>query len=400
MNELDLKTQQRNLKVTRLYYFLLSGTGFVSPYLNIFFVRLGLDGAQIGTVKSFGAIMILIAAPVWASASEKRRNPARLLQLALVLTALAYLMLSQQSEYLGILLTNGILSLLSAGVSPLSDALALAVTRVSRTGFGNIRVRMSIGWILFVLSCAWLIDRVGMIMAFAGVSAAFLVGAGILSPISAESFVKRRPMDTFRAQLGSVIHKLLHNWPLIGLGLMLAVTGLANSGVTQFEDVFLSRLGASDTLVGVAGILSAVVEIPCMFWADRLLNRRRTAYWLLMLSMFLMAAVRALVFAVPTIPVVMAQRALNGIGFSFYTVALIRVIAEQTLPQETRTTLALYNVTLVNVINIVSSPLAGAAFDLVGLRPMYAIAAAGYLLGWLGLYVANRRHTRRLALAS
>ena len=95
----------------------------------------------------------------------------------------------------------------------------------------------------------------------------------------------------------------------------------------------------------------------------------------------------------PSIVAISLSRAMQGFCFSFYTVALTRFIAEQSTPAETRTTLALYTVTITNLVSIVSAPLAGAAFDAFGARWLYVIAAAGYGLAWLSLTISGRTKT-------
>jgi MFS family permease len=93
----------------------------------------------------------------------------------------------------------------------------------------------------------------------------------------------------------------------------------------------------------------------------------------------------------PAILTILVQRAFSGVAFSFYTVALVRFIGQQTGPQETRTVLALYTVTLVSLIGIVAPPFAGAAYDRFGARWLYPIAVMGYLLGWLILLQTRRK---------
>jgi predicted MFS family arabinose efflux permease len=152
--------------------------------------------------------------------------------------------------------------------------------------------------------------------------------------------------------------------------------------------VYLSTLGAADTLLGVAGMLGAVVEIPCMLWADHLVRRRGT-HQLLLIAMGLTIAQRALVLFAPTIATIMLTRATTGLSFSFYVVALTAFIGEETRPDETGTVLALFSVTLAGIVNIVSAPLAGAAYDAFGARWLYAIAVIGYALGWVCLRVTR-----------
>ena len=156
--------------------------------------------------------------------------------------------------------------------------------------------------------------------------------------------------------------------------------GFLNSGVLQFENVFLAQLGASKQVISVAGILSAVVELPFMIFSDRII-RRVGAHRLLLLAMSLTMFQRLAVLIWPFIPVIMVVRFIGGVAFSFYTISFIGLISSRTQPAQTGTVLALFTVTIAGLVNIVAAPISGAVFDLIGARWLYALSASGYLIG-------------------
>lgn len=382
---------RRNLRFTRLYYFLFyGGSGFMTPFLSLFYVQQGLSGTQIGWVTSIGAAVTLVAAPIWAHRNAHWRNPRGMLQLFLVLTALSFLWISQQTLFWGIAVGAIFRALVGAGISPLSDSLALTITRITRAGFGSIRVWGSAGWTVFVLMSGALVQQTGLRTSLLGAFVITSLAALILFPIGSENFSVKKMQDEIEPRFRVVIAGLARNRTMIGLAVMIVFVGVAGSGVGQFENVYLRQLGAPDTLIAVIGMLSAVVEIPCMFLADRLTSRRGP-YTLLMLSMLAFLGVRLGVLLVPTIPVFIGTELASGVAFSFYTVGLVRFISEQTTPHETRTVLALFNITLVNLINIVSAPFAGMVFDAFGARWVYLIAVIGYFLAWGSLYISRPR---------
>jgi PPP family 3-phenylpropionic acid transporter len=384
--------QRRDLRLTRLYYLIFfGGSGFLSPFINLFFIHQGLSGAQVGSIASIFAFVTLLAAPFWTSRSIGWQNPRAALQLFVLLTALSYLFLSQQTVFWGIALFSVMRALVSAGISPLSDSLALTLTKASGAGYGSVRVWGSLGWVIFVPFSGWLIERTALVTSLLGAALLTATASLILFGISQEPFGGRRVSSarlTLREQLG----KLRHNPAMIGLALMVIVIGIGSSGVLLFENVYLQQLGASNTLIGVIGTLSAVVELPCMLWADRLIARRGS-YRILLLSLPLYFGLRVFVLLFPSIVAISLSRALAGFCFSFYTVALTRFIAEQSSPTETRTMLALYTVTITNLVSIVSAPLAGAAFDAFGARWLYLIAAIGYSCAWLTMFFTGRRYS-------
>ncbi len=380
---------RRDLWLARLYYWLfLGGGGFILPFLNLFYVRVGLTGTDIGLVAAVASLIGLVTAPVWASESRKRENPRGLLQLALLLTAISYLGLGFQAAFWGIVLLTAARALVSSGVSPLSDALTLSVTKGSKVGFGSVRVWASAGWIVSALVSGWLIERTGFGTAFAGIFLLTCAGALILFPVAPHHFSRVKPGQK-AIGLKTILRRLQHNPTMVALALTVGLTGLMNNGVLQFETVYLNQLGAKEALLGVAGVMSACVEIPCMLWADRLV-RKRGARPIFLMALLLNVALRIVILLVPSIPTIMIVRAIGGISFSFYTVALIGFISEQCEPQETGTVLAVYTVTLVNLISIIAAPLAGAAYDAWGPRYLYAFAAVGYAIGWSILRLARQ----------
>lgn len=390
MTTLTAPIDRHDLRRTRFYYFLFyAGTGFMSPFLNLFYLQQGLSGTQIGWITSLGALVTLLAAPFWTQRNASWGNPRRMLQLFLMLTAVAYFLLSQQYVFLGIALVNVFRALVSAGISPLSDSLALSITKAVRAGFGSIRVWGSFGWVVFVPLSGWLVERTSLKTSLVGAGVLTIFAALLLFSIRPDYFAARKVPDQAPSTFQKVITSLRTNRTMLGVATLIAIIGIANSGVGQFETIYLRQLGASDSLIGIAGMLSAIVELPCMLWADRLVTRYGSVFMLLT-AMLIYVGLRITVLLVPAIATIMLTRAMQGFAFSFYTVALARAIGEQSAPHETRTVMALYTITLTNLVSIVGSPLTGAAFDLIGARWLYLIAALGYFFAFLGLQFSQR----------
>ena len=276
----------------------------------------------------------------------------------------------------------------------MSDSLALAVTGATKTGFGSVRVMASLGWAVSVLVSGWLIERYGIQTAFWGMFLCTASGAFFIAGIHPQYFSRPQPAvpqagspaSASSAALHQVVAAVLRTPALVGLGLMLVIVGIANSGVAQFDTLYLDVLGAPESLIGVAGMVSAVVELPCMLWADALV-RKHGPRQLLLVAMLMTVGLRGLVFFFPSVAAIIAARAIGGISFSFYAVSLVRYISDHAPLGQTRTTLALFNVTLASLIAILANPLAGRLYDLFGAHWLYLIAMLGYLLAWLSLKI-------------
>ncbi|MBX3066897.1 MAG: MFS transporter [Anaerolineae bacterium] len=377
---------QRDLRRIRVYYLLLYCAGFVLPYLNLFYQRLGLSGTEIGTIGAVAALTTLLFAPIWTTLVEKIGRGRTLLQLGLILSALGYLWLGMQSQFLGITLARGALALVGAAIVPLSDALAVSISGSAGKGFGSVRAWSSVGWIFFGLSGGWMNQNLGAHAGFVATAVLTFVNVLVLFSITSDHFaIQAIPVASnsdSSMRRDNLIAKLRSNPDMLALALMMIVIGLGNSGILQFETNYLAELGASDLVIGIAAVMSAVVEIPFMLWADRLVAKR-SARGVMMASLTVYVIIRLVVLAAPSPLMIIITRGLQGIAFSFYTIAIIHFIVRGAPTGQTRTTMALYNITLANVITILAAPVAGAAYDLFGARWLYLVAAIGYALGWL-----------------
>ena len=175
----------------------------------------------------------------------------------------------------------------------------------------------------------------------------------------------------------------------MGLAVALIVSWLCSAGTRQFEAIYLDELGAGESLIGLATTLAALVEIPAMLWADRLVNRWGSPA-LLRAGYGVSALLMGGVLLWPGIPIILAARGLGGIAFSFFAVGSVMFIQGQVPEGHRATALALYTVTLRNLVAMAAAPLAGMVYDAWGAYWLYAVAMAGGLLSWSILGIVGR----------
>lgn len=391
---MDISVEQeysgRDLWITRLYYLMMvGGGGFLSPFLNLFYVRQGLNGIQIGWVVAIGSVVSLIAAPIWTERSARSHRPRLLLGISLTLAAASTYLLSQQHIFLYIAIVAALRSLVGSGIGPISDAMAVQVTGATRSGYGSVRVWGSIGWAVIVLTGGFLTEKFGLVTGFVGLALSYLICVVLVHLLGRPRYTapSRTPLWTGLRQIS---RQIIATPALVGLGLMMIVTGMANSGVGQFENVYLDQLGASAGLIGIASMVGSVVEIPSMLWSDRLVRKYNPAK-VMMASLLMSGALRAFIFFFPSVGTIIAAKAVWGLSFSFYTVSLVRYIVERAAPEQTGTTLAVFTVTLASLIGIVATPIAGSLFDLLGAHWLYAISLTGYFVSWGIIRVSQAR---------
>jgi MFS transporter, PPP family, 3-phenylpropionic acid transporter len=296
---------RRDLLLARAYYFAyLGGWGFILPFINLFYVDMGLNGKQIGTLSAASALVGLVLAPVLVSEVKKRPRPERYLQWALALGAIAYLLIGMQTSFWPILLIVFVQAMVMAGLVPVSDTMAVSVAGSSGVGYGSVRVWSSVGWIVSVLAAGRLIERLGFAAGFGGVAFGFLAACIVVFFIRPRHFSGEQVNQEAaqpaqpKSSLKETIRRVWSDPILLAFAVALVFIGFLNNGVLQFENVYLAELGASKTLISVAGILSAVVELPFMLWADKIM-RRVSAPRLMLLAFAIFIIQRLLVLLFP-----------------------------------------------------------------------------------------------------
>jgi PPP family 3-phenylpropionic acid transporter len=381
---------QRSLWTLRLYYFLLiGGGGFLFPFINLFYTQQGLSGAEIGWLSTVASLVALIVAPWWGRRSDATAHPRRLLQFGLLATSLCMLALSQQTIFAWMALIVMLDALFSINVAPLSDVVALAVTKQGRAGYGSVRLWGSLGWAVTALVGGWLIEQTGLFAMFAGYAISGFASIALLAMLrmprwgkSADRTEVPSAVVTPPPRLRQSLNQLTRDRTLLGLALALSVLLFAINGIRQFEPVFLKQLGAGETIIGLASTIGAMVELPAMLWVDRL-GRRHGSGQLLRMSFLLYIATALSVVVAPTIPVILFSHVIDGVAYSFFAVALVLFIGEVAPDRQVTMMMAVFTVTLPALIRMVSAPVGGWVFDVRGAYALYVIGVIGSALGWL-----------------
>ena len=383
------KIKNPDLFFARAYYFaFMGGWGFILPFINLFYVSLGLSGTQVGTIGSVNAVVGLIVSPIIVAEVKKRPQARGILQASLMSGAICYFLIGQQTTFLPIIFIVFFQALISSGTMPASDAMAIHISEEAGTGYGSVRVWASVGWILTVPASGWLIERLGFQAGFLGVSLAWLMGALVTLLIQPRYFIAQRLAGQAKSNFRTAFLVIARDRTLLGYAIALIFIGFLNNGVLQFENVFLSELGASKLLISFAGILSAIVELPFMIYTDRYV-RRVGAHRVMLFAISLLLFQRTAVLLFPSIATIMIVRFIGGVSFSFMTIASVFLISSRTDPSETGTVLAIYTVTLAGLVSILAAPISGAIFDAFGARWLYALAALGYATGLLSLWITR-----------
>jgi len=198
--------------------------------------------------------------------------------------------------------------------------------------------------------------------------------------------VRFKAVGALRAVVGSPV--------LILCAVGLFVHGVFRRAIFRFEPVYLSDLGVDLGGIGLAASIPAVIELAAMPLAGRVAQRNRPVLAIGLGLITWMVRV-ALVAIWPSPEVIVVSKILGGIAYAFETVGVVELVAQQVEKSQLRATMALFTVSLLQVIGMVGNPIAGVVYDSLGAYPLYLLSTAGTALGLAFIGIAGRRATTR-----
>lgn len=387
-----LQCSKRDIWLIRVYYFLFFGAfGFNLPFLNLYYDRAGITAEQIGIFATINAVVGLVVSPFIGSLISKNSRQIRLSQFGLLASGLVMILIGLSSKMVPFAIFSGLFSLGFAGVFPASISIAQTIVRCApgNAGFGSIRLFGSIGWAVVTYGAGLMIEQVGLTVIFIGYVLFVVLAAVVIGLIRLPDGPDDGPGKIPDVKLREVTGKLLRNRGLVGFAAAVLFIQFALIGIRQFESLFMDDLGATESIIGLAFTIAAVIEIPFMLIADKIIQRFNTTN-VLLVGFFLDLIRMVIVLLVPTVPLIIFARAVTGISYSFVAIGSAEFVQERAAEGHNVTLQALYTVTFPNLISVFASPLIGGLFDTRGGLVIYQVGAAGMALA-IAVFLATGR---------
>jgi len=379
----------------RLFYLsTLGALGIVWPFINVFYESVHkLSGRQIGILAALPPIATLLISPIWGSLADSlavRQKQAaeesvhlRILRWVILGAAVCAWIVGQSTTFWTLLISVAVFNMMQSAVMPLGDGMVATVAAKRNVPYGNLRLWGSIG---FAISS----------LAFGQIVSQFDLGLEIMFPAFAcvllLAIPAARKMVPYQAPVkgeeqGKALD-LLRDKPLL---LFLLIAGLAATGVSTgyvFLYVFLGSLGASSGLMGTVSAVGALVEVPCMLWGSKLIQKRGAPQTFVIGSILL--AIGWGLFAVLRNPnLAPFIQIIGGAGMGLFLPSAVVYVAQRAPAGRNSTAQSLLGAVIFGIAPLIASQVAGAIYDTAGPRIVLATAASIMAAGIL-LFILTR----------
>jgi len=243
---------------------LFAAGAVTTAYLPVWFVDRGLSSAEIGQVLGLGSLLRVLTVPGWGWLADMLGRRRAVLFIGAALAASAAAVLTAANGFVGILLIAAVQGVAASALTPLSDALTLALAAVRRLDYGRTRAYGSVAYMIATALGGALLGQLGsgmvpwMIAGFYGLACALTPALpGVIAPAA-----------VVRLQQGPLFNRSFR--------LALAVTALiqgAHSAYYAFATLHWRAAGVQDGAIGLLIAEGIVAEVALFIWGRPLVER-------------------------------------------------------------------------------------------------------------------------------
>ncbi|MEK7787132.1 MAG: MFS transporter, partial [Chloroflexota bacterium] len=236
------------------------------PYIPLHYQHIGLGGEQIGLLSGLGPIVLLAAGPLWGIIGDRFNLHRRLLPIASAGVILPALVISRTENLTGLITLILVQSFFATAIGPLMDSAALEIAETSQVPFGKLRLWGSIGFMLISTGLGWLLTFLPVQWLFYSYAGCMVIAVLVALPLPARKRYWSAPMwQGFRQLLGQTTLALF-----LGAAFLI---GVAAAAVNFFFPLYIQEIGGGPELIGLAGAVGAIAEMPVLFRAESMIKR-------------------------------------------------------------------------------------------------------------------------------
>ena len=289
-----------------------------SAYLPLWFADRGLSASEIGTVLGLGSLLRVVAVPGWGWLTDAAGRRRAVLFGAAALAAGCAALLAGTGGFWTILVVSAVQGVSASALTPLSDALALALAGARRLDYGRTRAWGSVSYMAATALSGGLVGRAGSWVVPWVLAAGYGAAAGLAALLPEVPPGGR--------------HGGGHPLRLPAFRVALLATALiqgAHAAYYAFAPLYWRSLGIADGTIGLLIAEGIVAEVALFVWGRRLVERLGPARLTALAAG--LSAVRWTVTAFVTdVPALAVVQVLHAGTFAFQHLSTMLVL--RTLP--------------------------------------------------------------------
>ncbi|MEK5025523.1 MFS transporter [Paenibacillus sp. FSL M7-1046] len=361
-------------------FFVYGTVVLFTSFFPLYLQDVGMNKLEIGSLMSVGALVSIIANPFWGIWSDRYQNMRRIVLVMLTGTLVLSQLVFQAHTYEMIYVSILFFYFFQGPLFAQSNTMILSYIDGTNHKFGSFRLWGSLGWALTAILAGPVIEWAGVSILsylFAALLCAAMLSLVALPRLDHSIGVAPLPFKGFQ--------KIFYNpffLCFIFFGILVSIPNTMNN---TFVSLYITELGGSKTMIGLAVFLSSILEVGVLLLCNRFLKRKVSVLlgWLALVGVLFV--LRWWLMAGATTPLQVAFiQILHCITFGgfFYVGTQLTMLL---VPRPYRSSgQALYTLAWSGISGILGGVLGGWLYQNLGAQSMYQSGVFLSFIGTLG----------------
>lgn len=375
-------------------YYTLYGYHFVyfialgfSVFASKFYAEIGLNNAQIGLMASLPVLLSLVVTPVIGNITDKVSKKRYVLTFMLcVMAGTCFLVDACATNFYALLACITVYALCSSSISSIFTNISLEYTREIGKPYGPIRLCGTLGYQVGEL-------LVGYILATSLRKLYPLMGAGLIGSIILSFMMPDVKGHQHEKQRRMPFYKLFVKKNIRMLYIITFIPSIGNQFYGAFFTKHLGDLGMSNSTVSWIVMLSVVMEIPFLMFADRL--AKKTSVWNWLMVCLATCAVRWLGLGLfkTVVPIVLIQQlSVTVMGLCEF---IPSIYLNNHLPPELKGTgQSVKSFVSFGISNLIGGMIGGVLAQHLGINQVFVMLSVVTFVALVAFWIPTRRLIR------
>ncbi len=349
----------------------------IISFLPLYLKYKGLTGTEIGWVLAIGPFASIISQPFWGYLSDKYKTVKRMLIISVVGMLIASIIFFQMNQLVAILVFGAFFYFFSSPVGALSDSLAQRKAFDMKIPFGTIRMWGSVGFAFSSLLVGEILSKFGIqfiVWPYVILGSVLLLITFTITDVRADS----APVKI------SDITNLITNKAFVLFLFFMMFIAIAHRANDSFMGIYITDLGGSEGLVGIAWFIGVISEAAVFAFAGFWFRKYHPIIFVVIAGT--LYSIRWFIYGTATSPfLIISLQVLHGLTFGIFYVSAFDYVT-RIIPKLMQSTghLIFYSV-LFGVAGIIGSMGGGLVFEHFGGQTLYMMMGVFALIGALSL---------------
>ena len=356
----------------RVQYFLYFGVmGIFLPYFNLYCLKIGFSGFQIGSLSAVRSIVLIIFAIFWSILADRRSKRRPIFILCSVISTGLWALFSLTTDFYLMLAITIAYGAFYAPLISFLEAFAMDVLGKTKNRYGQTRAWGSVAFIAVVLSLGTLIDHY---------SVSIIIGLILVLSFAQSVAALAMPrIDTGRQAHAQGATRLFTKQTVIFL--ICAFLMLVSHGAYYgFFSIHLAQLGYDGSVIGICWALASAAEVVLMINSAHLFAR--FSFKRVLAFSFFVAALRwGVLYTAQSSTAILASQLLHAITYGAFHMAGI-LYMDQLAPATAKTLgQALNNAVTYGLGLTIGFFVSGMLYEVFGSQPLFLFSTVTALAG-------------------